>query len=322
MSIGYFVSVVDSCVNPSVTLTSTSEIYFADTHPSLKNLSVYISVVSGSIQLQSAPSDSEYLVIQVIRGASSEESVNSLTSFFYNYNDTHLSLIGETSSTLLDCPTVKIIVTVPSTFAPNRWTLVAQTGQVYIENFYGSQTDMEIRVTTGAVHIDHLVVQSLDVFTNAGAVFWKDSLDSEVSKAATIQTNSGYIGISEVSVTGSLSAGTNTGVLTLEKVNSASQLSASGLWGVVHLSDCHSPVTYVYSDSAHICFMNSWDLYNSVVEFITETGSINTDNLEYTYEKECKTDNRCQFWFASDETSAVHYSYIRTVSGTVTLGNL
>ena len=317
MSIGYFVSVVDSCVNPTVTLGSINEISFQEKHPNLANISVHISVVSGSIRLKRV-SGSQSLGVEVIRGASSEEGVESLTSFQYTYNETHLSLIGETSSTLLDCPTVKIIVSVPDQFLTNQWVLTAETGQIHIEGFYGAQSSMQIRLTTGAVHIDDLVVKNLDISTNAGAIFWKDSSESAVYGAANIQTNSGYVGISELYLSGALTVGTNTGVLALDKVPSATKLVATGVWGVLHLSDCSSPNTHVTSDSAHICFMNSWD--NSIVEFSTETGSINTDNLEYTFQQEC-TEHRCQIWFASDETSVLKYYYIQTISGTVTLGN-
>jgi len=314
---GYYASVVDHCINPPVTYGTIEYISFQEKHPNLKDLNILISVVSGSIRLETT--DSEELVVKVTRGAGDQETVEQQTSFNVHYNSTHLSLIGETPSTLFDCPTVQIVVQVPymREYAPNKWTLKVETGHVHISEFIGPQSDMEIHLTTGAVQIDTLVLNNLEVKTNAGAIYWTFG-ESEILGSAKLLTNSGYVKVEDVVTTGSFHFGTNTGVVNIRHINTYGKIQVNGNWGILRLSDVKSREgVFVESSSAFVSFQNDWE--SSTVTFTTEDGSLDLEHLtsEFVEAEESVT----TIYFTGDGEFEAQY-WISTVSGVVTLYEL
>lgn len=312
----YYTSVVDHCINPPFIDVTTEYVNIREQHPNLKDLNIFISVTSGSIRLET--SDSEDLVIKGIRGAGNEDTLEEQTSFKVEYNSTHLSVIGETPTTLFDCPTVQIIVQVPlfSTPTVNKWMLSVETGHVHISEFYGSLSDMQIHLTTGAVQIDTLVVNNLEVMTNAGAIYWTYG-QSSVSEEAKLFTNSGYIKAADVYGFGSFQFGTNTGVINLQNVDTFGKVEVDGVWGVLRLSNVRSQSgVYVVSDAAFVSFENDWQA--STLSFVTETGSLDLDHISTDIGESFINDEVTHISFDGESDSPSLF-FITTVSGVVTL---
>jgi len=321
-TIGYFVSVVDTCVHPTATYTSSEYIDMSGLlHDGFDNLNIVVSVTSGSIVLKQNPSLDNAIQVEVIRGSSSQENIEAYTSFRYDYNDTHLSLIGETPTALFDCPTVQIIVTIPEITATSHWFLSVETGKISIESFYGYQSDLFVAVTTGSVHLGEIFARSLDANTNAGAVFWEEQASSSEVLYAKIATNSGYVsitGIGSVTKSGELAVITNTGVISLKDVTPA-RMVVDCMWGVIRAKNSGGLATFINSDSAHVCLTNDWE--NTVVEMTTESGTVNLDDLtdQYTFGYE-SSDNTVKLWLNDEENpTETRFFYLRTVSGTVSL---
>eukprot|EP01099_Mayorella_cantabrigiensis_P001578 TRINITY_DN1708_c0_g1_i1.p1 TRINITY_DN1708_c0_g1~~TRINITY_DN1708_c0_g1_i1.p1 ORF type:complete len:435 (-),score=103.08 TRINITY_DN1708_c0_g1_i1:87-1322(-) len=312
----YYASVVDHCINPPVTYETVEYISFQEKHPNLKDLNIFISVVSGSIRLETT--ESEDLIVKVIQGAGDQETVEENTSYNVHYNSTHLSLIGETPSTLFDCPTVQIIVQIPyfSESSPNKWTLKVETGHVHIKEFIGTESEMQIHLTTGAVQIDTLVVKHLEVVTNAGAIYWAYG-SSDVSGHAKLLTNSGYVKVEGVDSSGSFHFGTNTGVVNLRQIKTVGKIEVKGGWGILRLSDVKSDNgVYINSDSAFVSFQNDWA--SSSLSFSTEDGSLDLEHLTTEFIE--STNTEMTIYFPGGSEPALYY--ISTVSGVVTLYEL
>jgi len=257
--------------------------------------------------------------VKVIRGAGDEQTVEEQTSFDIQYNSTHLALIGKTPSTLVNCPTVQIIVQVPSfaEAASNKWMLEVETGHIHISEFYGSQSDMQIHLTTGAVQIDTLVVNNLEVVTNAGAIYWGYGASS--IQNAKLLTNSGYIRVDEVESTGSFQIGTNTGVVNLRDFTTEGKVEVDCVWGIIRLSNVKSETgIYVISDSAYVSLQNEWE--SSTVSFTTEDGSLDLDHLATEFVE--STENGVTRIFFTDYGDYPSLYFINTVSGVVTLYEL
>jgi len=293
----YYASVVDHCINPPVTYETIEYINIQENHPNLSGLEVFISVVSGSIRLER--SDNTDVIVKVIRGAGDQATLDEQTSFHIEYNKTHLALIGETPSTLFDCPTVQIIVQVPSVeVASKKWTLQVETGHVHISEFYGSQVDMAIHLKTGAVQLDNLVVKTLEVMTNAGAIYWTYG-GSWISEQARLLTNSGYIRLEDASQ-GAFYLSTNTGVINLRKINTDDKIEVESGWGIVRLNDVDSKAgVHISSDSAFVSLQNDWS--DAVLFFKTESGSMDLDHLENWESKDKGDSTRVTFGKNKDQ---------------------
>lgn len=317
-----YTSVIDQCVNPPFTSEMT---YYLEYEDNLNNLTILVSVVSGSIRFEQ--SGSEKFIVKVIRGASNEEALFGLTNFYIEQNSSHVSLMGKTPSTLVDCPTVQIIVQVPqfynSYMGANKWQLEVETGSVHISEFNGRQSDMQIQVSTGRVQIDGLQINNLEVVASAGAIYWGG--EGEVLRHAKFVTDAGYIKVQHVHSVASLQFLSNTGMIDLHDIATKDKVEVNGSWGIIHLSDVNSPggVT-INSDSAFVNYENVWEVgtwKGITLTFQTSSGSLDLNHLDSGMWYTTQENGTQKIYFNGPNINTYQYN-ISTVSGIVRLSHV